>query len=294
MKSIPKIIVILVAFLILGVAYIGYQKSDSPSQVAEEAAMGEKQTNQEAPADKCEYCPEMLVLQGNDSFLMGDDEQEQTDDDLMFGRVKTNQSPRHKVQIKEFAIGRTEVTQEQWQKLMGNNPTAAADVCSNCPVSYVNMSDIQEYIARLNQKTGKVYRLPSEAEWEYAAMGGFASDSKFYKDEKWSEDHVWSQNNSGLTLRPVASKNPNNLGVYDLLGSVWEWVQDCYHSNYTNAPMTSEAWFDNSANGVQCERDIYIVRGGSVIEPIISPRHRGTVKPDRTGPDLGFRLAMTL
>jgi formylglycine-generating enzyme required for sulfatase activity len=144
----------------------------------------------------------------------------------------TNATPVHEVQLDSFLIGRYPVTQEQWVAVMGSNPSHFKTSIYN-PVEQVSYDDVQRFISRLNQLTGRNYRLPTEAEWEYAARSGG-------KNETWAGtssesdlvNFAWFLNNSGKTTHPVGMKNPNGLGIYDMSGNVWEWCSDWYDPGY--------------------------------------------------------------
>lgn len=139
-----------------------------------------------------------------------------------------------RVTLKSFALGRTEVTQAQWQAVMGGNPSKFIGECgNNCPVEYVNWEDAQEFVRRLNAKTGKVYRLPSEAEWEYACRAGG-------RDEYCGGNNLdavgWYRGNSSGKTQAVAGKQANAWGLYDMNGNVWELTQDCWSERHSGAP----------------------------------------------------------
>jgi len=139
-----------------------------------------------------------------------------------------DEKPVHKVTISQgFFMGRTEVTQTQWQAVMGNNPSGFKD-CGNCPVENVSWDDAQSFIAKLNaQNDGFKYRLPSEAEWEYAARSGTTGDYAGNLDSM-----AWYSANSGSKTHPVGTKQANAWGLYDMHGNVWEWCQDWYSDSY--------------------------------------------------------------
>lgn len=144
-----------------------------------------------------------------------------------------NEKPVHNVCVSDFYIGKYEVTQEQWKAIMGNNPSHFSSSDTTNPVDSVSWDDIQNFIRKLNSRTGKSYRLPTEAEWEYAARSGG-------KKEKYSgtnsdsdlENHVWYNSNSGAKSSPVGQKKPNSIGLYDMSGNVCEWVSDWYNKMY--------------------------------------------------------------
>ncbi len=143
-----------------------------------------------------------------------------------------DEAPIHNVTLSDYYIGETEVTQELWTAVMGNNPSCFAGN-SQRPVEYVSWDDCQEFITKLNQLTGKRFRLPTEAEWEYAARGGNKSQAYKYSGSNAIEEVAWYMDNSGDATHDVKSKSPNELGIYDMNGNVWEWCQDWY-GDYTS------------------------------------------------------------
>ncbi len=161
-------------------------------------------------------------------------------------RRKLWESPVHRVSIKKpFYLGRYPVTQEQWSKIMGSNPSYFRG--EKHPVETVSWEDAQVFIQNLNavENTGEkrsVYRLPTEAEWEYAARAGSAGSYFFGDDESKLKEYAWFLENSGFETHPVGLKKPNPWGFYDLYGNVGEWVQDEYHISYKGAPSDGRAW----------------------------------------------------
>lgn len=162
---------------------------------------------------------EMVRVEGG-SFMMGSSDPESESDE----------HPVHSEQVSTFYIGRTEVTQDLWLAVMGSNPSKFRG--GNLPVEMVSWSDCQAFCERLRQLTGRQFRLPTEAEWEYAARGG--NRSKGYKYSGGNDLYylAWYTDNSSSTTHPVGSKQPNELGIYDMSGNVWEWTSDLYSSNY--------------------------------------------------------------
>ena len=139
-----------------------------------------------------------------------------------------NEKPTHQVTISSYYIGETEVTQALWKAMMGNNPSYFKG--DNLPVEKVSWEDCQTFIGKLNDLTGKSFRLPTEAEWEYAARGGKRSNHTQYSGGSMIDDVAWYYDNSGSKTHSVKTKKPNELGLYDMSGNVWEWCQDWYGS----------------------------------------------------------------
>jgi formylglycine-generating enzyme required for sulfatase activity len=191
------------------------------------------------------FYPGLATAQGNDSaytnsigmkfvlvpagtFMMGADKNSETES-------YDDEEPRHQVRIgKPFYLGVTEVTQQQWKDVMGNNPSIFKG--EDNPVEMVSWEDAQDFIKRLNQKEGHSrYRLPTEAEWEYAARAGSTSAYFFGDDPSQLGDYAWYGKNSGMTPHPVGQLRPNAWGLYDMLGNVYEptgdWYGDTYYAN---------------------------------------------------------------
>ena len=223
----------------------------------------------------CADCPEMVVLPAG-SFEMGSNE-------------NADERPLHRVNVPSFLIGKTEVTQGQWRAVMGSNPSSFGSCGDDCPVERVSWDDAQDFAKRLSQKTGRQYRLPSEVEWEYAARAGSGSKWSF-GDSEYPGDYAWfSANNQGKTQR-VAQKRPNAFGLFDMHGNVWEWVQDCWHDNYSGAPTDGSAWTTG------CSSSSRVLRGGSWgYDPAgLRSAIRSRNAPDLRGSVNGLRLARTL
>lgn len=128
--------------------------------------------------------------------------------------------------IEEFEMQQTTVTQAQWEEVMGNNPSRIKG--DDLPVTNVSWHDAQEFCKRLSERTGDTYRLPTEAEWEYACRAGSTGKWCFGDDESQLDEYAWYYDNSSGTVHPVAQKKPNAWGLYDMHGNVWEWCQDEY------------------------------------------------------------------
>ena len=139
-----------------------------------------------------------------------------------------DEKPAHQVTLSTYSIGETEVTQALWKAVMGNNPSKFKD--DNLPVEQVSWDDCQTFISKLNEMTGKRFRLPTEAEWEYAARGGSKSHGYKYSGSNKIKDVAWYDSNSRKKTHDVKTKQPNELGLYDMSGNVMEWCQDWYGS----------------------------------------------------------------
>ena len=151
-----------------------------------------------------------------------------------------DEKPVRRVWIRSFEISKYEITQELWEAVMGKNPSAFVN-CSKCPVETVSWDDIQAFLHKLNARGGQ-YRLPSEAEWEYAARGGQRSRAHIYAgSDDWAAV-AWYYENSNNRTHPAGQKQANELGLFDMSGNVREWVQDCWHASYADAPGDGRAW----------------------------------------------------
>jgi len=193
---------------------------------------GNAQTSQE---------PVMVLVEGGD-FKMG------SNDSLK------NERPVHTVTLKSYYIGKYEVTQSLWQSVMGNNPSGFKN-CPDCPVENIKWKDIQLFLSKLNERTGKHYRLPTEAEWEYAAAGGNKSKGYIYSGSNDIAEAGWYKLNADSKTHPVGLKKPNELGIYDMTGNAWELCSDWYdpafykHSAKNNPENKRTALFRVSRGG---------------------------------------------
>ena len=188
----------------------------------------------------------------------------------------------HQVTLSSFYIGQFTVTQREWVSVMEFNPSEMKG--DDLPVTNVSWNDVQEFIQKLNELTGKQYRLPTEAEWEFAARGGNQSKGFEYAGSNNRNEVAWHRGNSKRTIRPVGKKKPNELGIYDMSGNVWEWCQDWY-GEYSSTPQVNPKGPDTGK--------WRILRGGSWLYDPEDCRvaFRTYGSPGYRYYDMGFRLA---
>jgi formylglycine-generating enzyme required for sulfatase activity len=220
---------------------------------------------------KKSFEPEMVFVEGG-TFQMGSSS---GDDD---------EKPVHSVTLSSFNIGKYEVTQAQWKAVMGSNPSNFSG-CDNCPVENVSWNDAQQYISKLNSQTGKNYRLPTEAEWEYAAKGGKSSRGYTYSGSNDLNSVAWNTDEYGSHTHIVGSKQANELGIYDMSGNVWEWCSD-WKGNYSSYSETNPTGASSGPHRV--------VRGGRLAKGDYSGRNaaRNWFNPDDRYDRIGFRLVL--
>ena len=195
----------------------------------------------------CDECPEMVVIPGG-KFLMGSKA-----DPFATTQPSTEEQPEHSVVIKSFSIGKYEVNQEQWYSFMGTLPSNSKG--RKLPVEMISWDDAQLFLKELSKRTGRKYRLPTEAEWEYAARAGTSTEYSFRDNAIGIDQYAWYYENSKGS-NPVGEKLPNSFGLFDMHGNVWEWTEDCWNSNYSGAPNDGSAWITGD-----CSRRV--LRGGS-------------------------------
>ena len=210
------------------------------------------------------------------------------DGSFMMGNAggDSSENPVHTVQINGFKLGETEVTQKQWQLVMGSNASYFKG-CDDCPVDSVSWNDVQDFFKKLNKQTGLHFRLPSEAEWEYACRSAGKGEKYCGGDDE--SKLAWYGNNSDEKTHSVAQKQANGLGLYDMSGNVWEWTQDCWHDSYDGAPSNGQVW----GRGTCAQR---ILRGGSWIGVAggLSSTGRFGSSPAKASRNFGFRVAQDL
>ena len=196
-----------------------------------------------------------------------------------------NEKPTHQVTLSSYYIGETEVTQALWTAVMGNNPSYFKG--DNLPVEQVSWEDCQTFIGKLNDLTGKRFRLPTEAEWEYAARGGNRSNHTQYSGGSMIDDVAWYEGNSGGKTHSVKTKKPNELGLYDMSGNVLEWCQDWYGYYGSNA--------QTNPTGGPGSGSYRVNRGGcwGSFERYCRSSFRRNYSPGYRSYYLGFRLALS-
>lgn len=201
-----------------------------------------------------------------------------------FGEGNFDEQPVHSVCVDDFYIAKYEVTQRQWKEIMESIPKDLKN-CDNCPVARVSWNNTQEYIKKLSGRTGKSYRLPTEAEWEYAARSG--GKEELYAGGNDLDSVAWHILNSGKKIHPVGQKKANGLGLYDMSGNVWEWVQDWYEKDYYKKGAKY------NPRGADDGR-YRVIRGGScVFDPrFVRTSLRNGDDPTNGSRDYGFRLLL--
>ncbi|MDE6542565.1 MAG: formylglycine-generating enzyme family protein [Muribaculaceae bacterium] len=189
---------------------------------------------------------------------------------------QSDEAPVHSESVSTFYIGQTEVTQALWQAVMGSNPSTFRG--ESLPVEKVSWFDCQEFVDRLSRLTGRIFRLPTEAEWEYAARGGNRSKGYTYSGSNDLYRVGWYDENSKNTTHPVGQKLDNELGIYDMSGNVWEWTSDNYSKSYSLPRDSSDR----------------VSRGGSWYYTAAYCRvaNRSDDAPVRRNSDLGLWLAL--
>lgn len=212
----------------------------------------------------------MIRVEGG-SFQMGDN----------FG--ESDEKPVHEVVLSNYYIGETQVTQALWKAVMGDNPSHWKG--DSLPVEQVSWNDCHEFIKQLNKKTGEIFRLPTEAEWEYAARGGRDSQGFLYIGSNFIGEVAWYDVNSDSKTHPVKQMAANELGLYDMSGNVWEWCQDWYGGYGSSAQTNPQGPSSGSYR---------VLRGGSWSNGAQRCRlaYRNNFSPSESYYYIGFRLAL--
>ena len=221
----------------------------------------------------------MILVKGG-TFSMGATSEQGSD-------AWNREKPVHTVTLSDYYIGETEVTQGLWKAVMDSNPSDNDHgIGDDLPANSVSWFDCQKFIKKLNQKTGMTFRLPTEAEWEYAARGGSKSQGYKYSSSNTIDNVAWYNGNSGSKVHPVKSKTSNELGIYNMSGNVWEWCEDLY-GDYPSDSVTNPKGTGTSASRV--------VRGGSWYDDArycrVSYRSDGSPADRRS--DYGLRLSLS-
>jgi len=229
--------------------------SELPEMVEESAQSSEQRVVpvKISPEDqeKANNAPEGMVFITGGCFVMGND------------YTQEDEKPEHEVCVSDFYMDKFEVTQARWEKVMGNNPSKF--IGADLPVEQVNHQDVQRFI----KKSEGACRLPTEAEWEYATRGG--ATTRYFWGNMVNEEYTWYEENSNETTHPVGSKGPNQYGLYDTMGNVWEWVNDWYEPYYKirtkDNPMGPESGqskivrggsFDSSAGALRITNRVWL------------------------------------
>lgn len=218
----------------------------------------------------------MIYVEGGVFTMGGTDEQGED--------VKAYEEPAHPVKLNSYYIGMTEVTQELWETVMGWNYAWNTE-SNQLPMEDVSWEDCNEFAEVLSERTGKKFRLPTEAEWEYAARGGIKSGNHKYSGSDNIDDVAWYGSNSDDMTHEVGTKNANELGIYDMNGNVWEWCHDWYGEYSTSS-------YDNPTGPKTGDFRIY--RGGSYKEKAEYNRtsNRSFNRPDFRYGNIGLRVVM--
>lgn len=258
----------------------------------------------------CAGCPEMVVLAAG-SFTMGSGAQEQAQANAALPKSFTDrESPQHSVRVKSFAMGKTEVTRRQFTEFVSATGHKAGNSCfvltggkwadtpernwrnpgysqtDSDPVACVNWDDAQAYVRWIAQRTAQSYRLPSESEWEYACRAGVTQT--YCGSDNVDSVSVHGRKGHGKPL-PVAGRQANAWGLYDMSGNVWEWTQDCWNETYSGAPSDGSAWTAGDC-------DLHVLRGGSALD---FPQNTRAASRNWDGSSsrinlIGFRIARDL
>jgi formylglycine-generating enzyme required for sulfatase activity len=221
---------------------------------------------------------EMVLIPAGE-FLMGSPDSERG--------AANDEKPQHRVRITQpFYMGKYPVTQEQWTAVMGDNPSHFKGAKN--PVEWVSWEDCLRFLRRLNEKAGGgKWQFPTEAQWEYACRAGSTTIYCFGNEESGLDDYGWYDKNSGGKSHPVGEKKPNAWGLYDMNGSIWQWVLDWYDpAYYAHSPTDDPA---GPATGTE-----RVSHGGSWASPARSARsaNHGRIEADHHGSHLGFRASM--
>ena len=253
-------------------------KKTSATKPANKTSATTSSTNSNRQRILQELADNMVYVQGG-TFTMGATS-------VQGSEAYDDEKPAHSVTLSSYYIGKTEVTQELWEAVMGSNPSKFKG--NRKPVEQVSWNDCQTFISKLNSLTGKNYRLPTEAEWEFAARGGIKSKGYKYSGSNTLGDVAWYRDNSVNTTLDVGTKNPNELGLYDMSGNVWEWCNDRYgYDYYGSSPSNNPT---GPSSGLR-----RVIRGGcwGGFASFCRSLRRNNDLPDFCYDNLGLRLCLS-
>lgn len=215
-----------------------------------------------------------MVYVAGGSFMMGSDDSD----------AFSNEKPVHRVTLSSYRIGKYEVTQELWEAVMGSNPSWFKG--ARRPVEQVSWDDCQKFIRKLNNLTGQNFRLPTEAQWEFAARGGNSSNGYKYSGSNYIDNVAWYDDNSGSSTHNVGTKSPNELGIYDMSGNVCEWCSDWYDDSYGRRSV-----YDPVGPSIGSRR-VYRGGGWGSLARCCRVSYRDFNAPDFRYCNLGLRLCL--
>jgi formylglycine-generating enzyme required for sulfatase activity len=220
-----------------------------------------------------------FVLVKAGSFMMGAGDKDK--------EAEKHEKPLHQVVLgNDFYLAKFILTQDKWERIMGNNPSHFKS-SKNLPVESVSWIEVQHFIDKLNKSSNLKYRLPTEAEWEFAAKGGLKTANFIYSGSNIPEEVAWFKTNSKEMTQPVGAKKANELGLFDMSGNVWEWCND-YYDMYSNA-------LQNNPKGPQNGTNKVLRGGGWVNNPkVLRVSDRGNLAPEKKGSIIGFRLLLEI
>jgi formylglycine-generating enzyme required for sulfatase activity len=249
----------------------GYHHREGEERKAREEAKRRGGEEQKKVAEQSNSIGMKFTLIPAGEFMMGSEECD-------------GEKPVYKVNMrKPFYLSIYPVTQREWKAVMGNKPLHFKG--DDLPVEQVTWDDVQAFIWKLNEKEGtNKYRLPSDAEWEYACRAGTTTKYSFGDDESKLGDYAWYCDNSSGKTHPVGTKKPNPYGLYDMHGNVWEWVQDCWHDDYGGAPTDGGVWEGGDSS-------TRVIRGGgwNNTAEVLRSAHRSLDDLNSRG-NIGFRI----
>lgn len=250
------------------------QKTGPAKQTLDETAALAQQVNESKKPVETQPDDGLIHVPGG-TYTMGCTAEQGSD-------CSDDEKPAHPVTLADFYIGKYEVTQALWRSVMGSDMKFKD--CDQCPVERVSWDEVQNFLTKLNAQTGRRYRLPTEAEWEYAARGGALTKGYKYSGSNNIDDVAWYNSNMGS--HPVGSKKANELGLFDMSGNVSEWCGDWYETYYANAQT-------NPSGPISGSKRVY--RGGSLVDDPKAARvaHRSIGGPTDSFYSIGLRLSRT-